>query len=395
MAVPTQMYNFILRSIRDADQKYGHQFFERYFMGTQNVWETIDAALFSVPNLWSITDCPDEYLQYLKWIVGWTSELDHITYGLSYDELRRLIAISGRLWKLRGTEDTIIDVLKFATGARCRYWNWFDYRWIVDETILSEEHEGRDPWMTALPDPSSAGAEYLSTLRIVDNGTLNRTLVVNLLKLMRAAGERWEIFYLGFLDQFILDGDTAQWDAPALSGTNVFQVSDGKLRFGDTVAGSQSTETLVSWASWDQMVVGARVQCFPLGTSLSFELRFHYVDSNNYYALEVLPSSNASGPLVRVIKVVSGTPSTLSSAVPGFPIYDEVWYYYRVSIVDVGSNKEIKVYVDAVEQINVTDSSSPIGAGNVGLEVTNGEIEVDEVEVFELPAESDFVDINS
>jgi len=395
MTVPTQIYNFLLRSIRDLDQKEGYQFLERFLMGPQSIWETIDAALNSVPNLWSITDCPDEYLEYLKWIVGWTSELEEVTYGLSYDELRRLIAISGRLWKLRGTEDTIIDVLKFATGARCRYWNWFDYRWIVDETILSEEHDGHDPWMIELPDPAVAGSEYVSSLRIVDNGSLNKELVVNLMKLMRATGERWEILYLGFLDQFIIDNDTTQWDVPTQTGTNVFQVADGKMRFGVTATGSESTEAIVSWASWDEMVLGARVRCFPLGTSMTFQIRFHYIDSNNYYALEVWPSSHSSGPMFWLYKVSSGAPVPLTAAASSVPIYDEVWYYFRISIVDVGSNKEIKIYMDAVEVMNATDSSSPFQDGNIGLQSVNGEIEVDEVELFELPAESDYIDINS
>lgn len=360
MTVPTEMYNFILRAIRDADQKDGHQFFERYFMGAQNVWETIDAALFSIPNLWSIEDCPDEYLQYLKWIVGWTSELESITYGLSYDELRRLIAISGRLWKLRGTEDTIIDVLKFATGARCRYWNWFDYRWIVDETIMSEEHDGHDPWMTALPDPASAGAEYESTLRIVDNGTLNKDLVVNLMKLMRAAGERWEIFYLGFLDQFIIDGDTAQWQAPTPTASNVFQVSGGVMRLGVTATGGESTYPIVSWANWDQMVLGVRIRAFPLGISMTFLLGFHYMDSDNYSCLQVFPSSCASGPMLRIVNVFDGTPTVVVTVVPTFPLYDEVWYYFRISVARVSTGREIKVYVDSNELINVISPSKSL-----------------------------------
>jgi hypothetical protein len=44
--------------------------------------------------------------------------------------------------------------------------------------------------------------EYRSDLRIVDDGALNKTLVKRVLRLMRAAGERWNVTFLDFLDLF-------------------------------------------------------------------------------------------------------------------------------------------------------------------------------------------------
>jgi len=131
MTVPSQIFDYLILPIREADQREGKDFLKRYLLGPQSVWETTDQKIKDIPKLWSIVECPDEFLKFLKWIVGWTGELDSVTQDLIFDELRRLISISGRLWKLRGPEDTIVDVLRFATGQRNRIWNWFDFRWVL------------------------------------------------------------------------------------------------------------------------------------------------------------------------------------------------------------------------------------------------------------------------
>jgi hypothetical protein len=126
----------------------------------------------------------------------------------------------------------------FVLASRANIWDWFDFRWVLSETAFGEEFEGHDPWLIELPDPSVWGAgiektERLSCLRIVDNGSLNRELVVNLLKLMRATGERWEIIYLAFLDLFDVPGADVQWTkdhAPSLVvADNVMALSTSRL----------------------------------------------------------------------------------------------------------------------------------------------------------------------
>lgn len=366
MTVPTQMYNFILRSIRDADQKDGHQFFERFFYGPQSVWETIDAALNAIPALWSVTECPDEYLKYLKGIVGWTSELDHITYDLSYGELRRLIAISGRLWKLRGPEDTIIDVIKFATGARCYYLNWFDFRWVLDETGFGEQDDPYNPWIVSAPEEGETGDERVSNLRVVDNGSLNRELVINLVKLMRAAGERWEITYLGFLDRFIEDEDTTQWEVPEDTGDSIFQVSDGVMRIGTTVLEEVVTKAIVDYADWDAFTLKTICKVTSVISTITyFGVRFHQVDDNNYYSLGFKAQSPTEWQIELVLtKVVDGTPSVLQSvALDSF--YFDTWYDLTIEILDDIGGKRIRGNVDSTTIVDYTDSS-PLAPGTIG-----------------------------
>lgn len=488
MTVPSQIFDYLILPIREADQREGNDFLKRYLLGPQNVWEDTDQKIKDIPQLWSVVDCPDEFLKFLKWIVGWTSELDSVTQDLIFDELRRLISISGRLWKLRGPEDTVVDVMRFATGQRNRVWNWFDFRWVLaDEggepdnitkpngylkfeingilgttprpgtpikaeyvptvtseddllskwdtinsvnyvettstlgqggspsltagdykiydkvhlgTELGEEHEGRDPWMVDLPSPTDVGASQESNLRIVSNPawdadeeTRMRNLIVNLLKLMRATGERWEITYLGFLDQFIIDGDDTQW-SKSLAITLV--VADGKLTLGSPTTVGEATECIAPGTIWTQAVYSARLRSWVYDVADSGHgLFFHSTGVNNYYQLEVRLEGSTVGSQIKLWRIKAGGPTALATVDLSLsPLYPGIYYMYRVTIVDEGSDKRIKVFIDAVEHINYLDTDS-LAQGTVALAAVKTPLEADEVEVVPLPVEDDFVDINS
>lgn len=484
MAPPRKIYDFIIEPIRTMDRREGELFLERWMRGPQEMWSRTDAIIKSIPDLWSVTDCPEQFLKYLKWIVGWTSELDGITRDLTEDELRRLISISGRLWKERGSDDTLIDVMFFATGSRCRYWNWFDFRWLlpyvgppdlatylplpppprlrfdvtglvgdfrrdgtpvrvtclltgefeevgvqwsatlsrnvvitssvlgqslppseteadyqvrlVDPrgTELGEEHEGRDPWVVDLPDPAAHGAEYESNLRIVDNGALNRSLVVNLVKLMRGSGEKWEITYLGFLDRFVSDGDDTQWKTDE---ADFFAIAGGTMLLGDATEASDQTECIIPEASWPQALYYARFRTSsPVPATSVTIMTFNWQDGSNSYGIAVFTDDSDNGPAVWLIRIKGGSSSTPVTVDMNnyFKLYPDVYYSYRAMVAEEGSNKRIKVYVDNVEIVDWLDTD-PIPSGTIGFGTNFAPIEVDEVEVISLPAESDYVDINS
>ena len=388
MTVPRQMFDFIIGPIRLMDRREGNDFYKRWFIGAQEIWETIDARIQAIPTLWSVTECPDEQLQFLKWIVGWTSELDDVTRELTFIELRRLISTSVRMWKLRGPEDTTIDVLFFSTAARNRIWNWFDMRWVLDETEMGEEHEGRDPWLLDLPEPDTAGAEMESNLRIVDDGTLNRNLVVSLTKLMRATNERIEITYLTFLDQFIIAGDDTQWTKPI--GTSL-AVVDGKLTLTDDSQDELTNVNVAGATSWSSYVFSARIQGESQSSGKQFGAFFYYTDISNYYA--VIFDTFDKELILR--KVVAGTPTDIATVDMSLqPFFPDVWYGLRVSIVDEGGSNRIEVFIDANKLIDELDSAH--AQGTIGLfHTADATIECDDTEVLGVPAESDYIDINT
>lgn len=415
-ALTLSQYDFLIEQIRLMDLKEGNLFLKRFLAGPQQIWAETQAAIFALKNLWSIEKIKDEHLQFLKRIVGWTPDLDNITERLAYAELRRLIAASVPLWKKRGPEDAMLEVigLCLTSSVRMKIWNWFDFRWVNDETILDESHQGQDPWMLQFPGLPEL-VEYYSNLRIVDNGSLDRTLVEELVKLMRSAGERIEISYISFLDQFKKDGDNRQWealdtDALATPLKEQFVVEDGVLK---SVAGATgglsriiaSTAIIPEALEWTEYVAFWRMRASMItpGASPYYGPIFYYTDASNYYYLRVRPNWPDSFGLavassIELRKVVAGVDSSILLfdyyAATGNVLSHNVFYGFRVHIAPEGATSRIKVYVDAAEVINTTDADHSRGA--IGVIRTNtASYELDEAEVFQLPLETVLIDINS
>ena len=182
------MYEFIIQEIRSRDAKEGFLFLKRFLAGPQTMWGQAQEKIFDLKNLWSVTDCPDELLGYLKQIVGWTPKLKAITDGLDAPALRRLIRASVPLWKSRTSENAIVDVINLMVARRARVLTWFDFRWITGKTFLGEQFKGRDPWLIQFPGGGLAPEQW-STIRVVTPA--NKQLLRDVLELMRPVGERF------------------------------------------------------------------------------------------------------------------------------------------------------------------------------------------------------------
>jgi hypothetical protein len=395
-----QMYDFLIRELRHMDQAEGRAFLERYFRGPQYAWERTIARIQALPELADVTRVEADFLRYLKNIVGWTDVgvYKRITDAIDDDALRRLIAVSGALWRERGTESAMLNVLQLLTVQRCRIWNWFDFRWVLGETGLSEEREGVDPWVVMAPgEILDAGPpavyssdENTSNLRIVDDGTLDRTLVKRIVRLMRPLGERYEITYLSFLDLFLVPSDETQWDHPA--GLELV-VADGRMQLTDATA-AQSTHAIVPGAdAWEQYAFTARLRGRSDASGGWFGVTFYRTDASNYYELVV----DTVAQELRLRKRVAGVLSTIATVNLGLALVNilaDVWYALRVSIVpEGGSTNRIVAFVDGIELVNTTDASHTAGAVGVRHEA-NAVLEVDEVEVIPLPIEPETLEIN-
>lgn len=383
------MYDFLIQPIRTEDQLRGNLFVKRFLDGPQIVWREIQEAIFKIKDLWNVDDIPDEFLKYLKNIVGWTSELDHITDRLDDRQLRQLIRASGVLWKTRGPEASVQNILRQLTGTRLRLWNWFDYRWVIDETGMGEEHDGRDPWMIGAPG-EGLNDEFRFNIRIVDNGLLDRTLVEDVVKLMRPNGERVEIAFIDFLDLFLVDDDTQQWEV----ATGDFTVTGGSMMLDDS-GSNQEVHTNDSNAElWKDIVAFWRVRGTSSFASADFGGFFCHTDPSNTYYWAMDTFSNT----LEVGKLVAGVPTVLASApLAGIPLtlFADVFYGIRVEAIDIGGGTtQIKLFIDNIEVINTTDTE--YSTGNLGMFSRAGAIaEFDEIEMFQHPLELVEVDINS
>lgn len=389
-----RIYLFILETIRIEDQDSGNQFLERYLEGAQADWFRVRARINSIRDLWSIVDIEDEFLQFLKWIVGWTSELDSITDELDAATLRRLIAASVPFWRQRGPEDAIRDILRLTTGARLRIWNWFDFRIVADETAMGEELQGFDPWMIALPGPPTYD-ENRYNIRIVDDGTLNKALVRDLARLTRPSGERVEISYISFLDLFQVDDDNSQWtdeEDPFGSGDglSISTVANGAMTVAPTTPGDQA-ESYVSVDGandWRNYTVTYRAK------GADWVASFYRTAQSDMYGVQVLTTTNR----LALFRVIAGVPTTIVSvdmlAAFTVELKADVYYAIRVEAIPESGQTRIRVYFDANLAIDVLDASHVEGSIGIG-HGSSGSVDLAETELFFNPLQSDTIDINT
>lgn len=393
--LPLRIYDFLIKPIREQDttegKDGGNLFVKRYLEGPQQIWETIQTRLFEVKDLWDLERIEDEYLTYLKNIVGWTDtvSLKKITDPLEPAALRRLIGASIPLWKQRGPEDTIVDIIQLLTSKRVRTWNWFETRWVADESEIGEDHQGRDIFIIDLPGPPNTD-ELRYNVRVVDDGNdpqLDRDLIREVVKLMRPVGERVEITYLLFLDRFLSQGDDFQWTTTLATPLDV---SDGLLKLTDG-AGDVPVASVGGSDAWVDYTSYLRAK---IVSGVEVGLQFYVVDSSNHYAAQL----NLTDNRLLLVKTVASAPTTVAlfdfASIAETLTLDE-FYGLRATAFFEGANLRIKIYVDGDERIDYLDAISPHVAGTVAIEQPSGSsIHVDEVEVFGLPADSEEVGIN-
>lgn len=385
-----QIYRFLIEGIREEDQTNGAQFVERFLNGPQQAWETTDAAIRALPDMWSVVQAEDRFLPYLKWIVGWTSELDYITDDLDSTTLRRLIAASVPFWRIRGSEEGLADILRLTTAARLRIWDWFDLRYIVDEIGIGEEAQGHDPWMINLPGAPD-DEERTINVRIVDDGMLNHRLVRNLAKLSRPSGERIVINYLGMLDLFDTDDDSSQWDdvpgvpIPLVRPT----VADGIMTIpgqtGSTACYVRSNPA--SALSWRNYVVSARVR----GQISALEV--YQSEYGESYFVYIYPAAQA----IAVFNFVAGSPTPLFQVNPyvemgGLILQPDVFYMLRVAVSAEAGQTRITVWLDGNFVGTALDASHTQGAIALPSSLFSPyPMEISEVEMFFSPLEEEIV----
>lgn len=390
-----KMYLFLLDVLRQEDQDRGGLFLKRFVegeegdAGPQNVWDTIHATIRSIPRLWDVNNVPEEFLPYLRRIVGWTSDIEDIPLSLEGNALRRLLANSVSFWKSRGPDDAILDIINQATdGARARILDWFDFRVIMDESEMAYIVQGTDPHMI------SDGDESRYNIRVVDDGTLNRDLLKRVIGITRPINERVDISYLRFLDLFTVDGDESQWN----DDSGILSVASGLA----TITGLGEVYAIVNgaedWTNYTFTFV-AHFNETSAGSNGS-GATFYRTGPGDFYHVYVIGDSTPASDYnhLKLDRHVGGAPTNLADVdLSDFGMlvdFGSADLEFGIQVTVTSSNV-IKVYVDNVKVVEVTDTSH--AHGTIGFKTLSAldTLRLREVELFFNPMESDTVDINS
>lgn len=217
--------------------------------------------------------------------------------------------------------------------------------------------------------------EYVSDLRIVDDGTLDRTLVENIVALLRPAGERYNIRYVDFMDTF---RETLRWNT--LAGTVSTDLDAGLITLGDVAADTEIETGETGDSTWTEYQAALH---FMLDGGWG-ELRFYGAGADDFYAVRL---DVASGK-VTLEKVTATVRAVLNTAYLTPPvIYAGVNYFVRVAVTDTGAGHQISYFVDENLMGIVVDSDHSAGKLGVGVQ-TGQELTLRFAEMFQYPLES-------
>lgn len=365
------LYRALIRPIREADQREGNQFLQRYYIGIHEMYELIADMIASVWDVHDPSTCPEDLLKYLKDIVGFDEDYEYITDRLSTADLRKLIQLAVPLWKERFSSLGLVNVIRLLTGRNAVLYDWFHWRAILGEVFLSEEQQGYDFWV--IGGIITYFDEFYMQCRLMDDGGLDELLVLDLVELERVLSERIEVAVVDFLDQFDISRD--KW--LNLAGTPASLTTDKTF----LVPAGTDEKALQACSTFSDQVVMHR---FKLGTGSELLTRFCVYDWANGYYYEVSVKKDSVILKVYVYGASSTLGSKTTSAALGFSILEGLWYKLRVSAIQESSQLRIKVYIDGNSVFNVLDNiGAQLGEVVIGARATA--LEVDNVEAFRTP----------
>ena len=238
-------------------------------------------------------------------------------------------------------------------------------------TYLGQPTPSTDPQLYRVGvDPD----EYVSDLRVVDDGTVNRTLLEGLVSLLRPAGERIYIRYLDFQDDF---RDVFSWDV--ISGTATPDRPNGILELEDTVDTVIATD-FPNDDTWTEIRAGCQLK-LQAGDKWG-EFRFYYTDESNFYAVRINPAA----PSLTLERVTGGTRTVLDTTVLA-AFHTDVYYFIHVQTDDTGSGHQLRYHLDGNLLGDVVDSDHSAGRLAVASE-TGQKVTLTLVDMYQEPLES-------
>lgn len=378
------LYNMLILPLRQADEKFGNFVLKRFLDGPQYDWERTGDNIMLLLDQAATTKIRPSLLKYLKDIVGFTPELKAVTDRLDDTQLRKLIQVAANLWKERYSKAGIINSVRFLTGKKAIHSDWFYYRFLLGENMIGEDQlaSGGDSWI--IGGETSRYDESWSNLRLMDDGNLDETLLLEVCRLQRPVGERFEVFLLDFLDKF--DVDLNLWTIVAGTPTIV----SGELEAEDATI--EPIVPIVSAPNQKDYVIVTKFR-LDSATSADLEVRWYYdgVVNNDYYYLTIKPDDASE------VSAHMYSTGSFPLFFKDFHIVRDTDYKLRIQTYKrPDGDNEISVYVDNILMGTVVDTtfSASITDGTFRF-ITTGKAWFDNVEHWRAPSRTATIELGT
>lgn len=214
--------------------------------------------------------------------------------------------------------------------------------------------------------------EYFSDVRIVDSGSLNKTLILRILNLMRPTSERLNVIFIDFFDDF-------------LNGVGLFESLQGSISLNvdkemELAPNTIARTDVLNDNVWKDICLQVKANDTDAAGS-EFGILFFVQDVNNFYEFRL----NTATKIGSLWKRVAGVYSQIGANV-ALDIVAQASYIYTIctSYKDETGETFIQTKHDSNKVHEVLDSSFTQGKFGMKSDATKVLV-VEEVEMFQLP----------
>lgn len=164
---PYEIYKFLIYSLRQRDQNKrvgGTALLKRFLMGPQEIWYELYRACSRLNTLVDPESIHASYLNSLMRLLGFGNDLSDVSAVSSEEEIRRIISGAPEFWRERWLDLGIDTAIRIVTGNRFKVRDYFDFRFIIGENLITEDMENEDPYSISV-----------QTLELFKNGVAGET----------------------------------------------------------------------------------------------------------------------------------------------------------------------------------------------------------------------------
>lgn len=323
---------------------------------------------------------PARFLPFLGRHVGLTPDTG-ITGHLTENKWRSLIPQMGEALRKKGT--SFREILFGIVGRPMWVGYWHDLRHELaddDPTPLlgydaADDSGNPDRTVTIhIPDPFGTISGYT----LADGEVaVNRDLVHRAVDLVRQSGQRVDLFYYDWVDDF--SQGIGRWERVSGTGDLVHDDTNWLM----TVPASTGARVVMGgvaahveygvWEAWIRMDT----------TAAAYELRFRWEDGGAYYSLTLTP--NSSLPWSSTVALAHSTAGSIDSGTALLPL--NAWVFVQITCTEVASSDdEFTVQIDGDDILSGT-LATQTNKGAMGVVTPAGAtLDIRLVEQYQAPA---------
>lgn len=140
-AAQRALFMSLIRPIRDADSDQGRDLIRRVMSRMEYQADQTRTRINTLTDTDNFSKLRSDLVTFLRYHVGFTSELDNIVSRLSTATLTKLCTGAVQMWVRRGSPSSMKDMIRLLTGRNATYLDWFYFRALLADVPANSNHQ--------------------------------------------------------------------------------------------------------------------------------------------------------------------------------------------------------------------------------------------------------------